>query len=209
MIFVSNVFRDNLDITGQQAFLGSISDTSLLFIMSLFVSYFIGNDFANRTIANEIRIGHNRMSVVLSRAIVALPFAALLYLFYAVPRALMTGVTNGFGVEVAMSEVFIRAVLFVLQVMAVTSFTTLIVFWCKKATLGMMASICFTVITCNILRSFLSENTIFRLTSFYRIQMNSGAMTTQDISISFVSATVTIVVVLLATFIVFRKADLK
>ena len=209
MIYVSNVFRDNLDITGHQAFLGAISDTSLLFIMSLFVSYFIGNDFTNRTITNEIKIGYSRISVILSRIIIVLPFAVSLYLFYAIPRALLTGMSNGFGDAMTVYDVLIRALLFALQVMAVTSFTALIVFWCKKASLGMMISVCFTVITCNILRGFLGENTIFQLTSFYRIQMNSGTMTTQDISISFVSAAVTIAVVLLATYIVFRKAELK
>ena len=209
MIYVSNVFRDNMDITGSQAFLGAISDTSLLFIMSLFVSYFIGNDFANRTICNEIRIGYSRLSVVLSRAIVVLPFAALLYLFYAVPRGLMTGVSNGFGAGLAAPDIFIRMILFVFQVMAVTSFTALIVFWCKKASLGMMISVCFTVVTCNMLRSVLGGSTIFRATSFYRIQMNSGVMTSRDILVSFVSAIVTIVVVLFVTYIVFRRAELK
>jgi hypothetical protein len=149
------------------------------------------------------------MSVVLSRAIVVLPFTALLYLFYAVPRVLLTGIANGFGDTLVVYDVLIRTLLFTLQVMAVTSFTALIVFWCKKASLGMMISVCFTVITCNILRSFLGENTIFQLTSFYRIQMNSGAMASQDILVSFVSAVVTIAAVLFATYIVFRKAELK
>ena len=209
MIYVSNVFRDNLDITGQEAFLGALSDTSLLFIMSLFVSYFIGNDFANRTITNEIRIGYSRISVILSRVVVVLPFTVSLYLFYAVPRALLTGMSNGFGDGVTIYDALIRAVLFALQVMAVTSFTALIVFWCRKASLGMMISVCFTVVTCNILRSFLGGNAVFRLTSFYRIQMNSGVMTAQDIIVSFVSAAVTIAAVLLAAYLVFRKAELK
>jgi len=209
MIFHANVFRDGLDITGYEAFIYSISDTSLLFITSLFVSYFIGNDFANRTIDNEIRIGYSRISVILSRVIVALPFTALLYLFYSVPRAVLTGLVNGFGEEMAVQDVLIRIVLFTFQIMAVTSFTALIMFWCKKSSLGMMISVCFTVVTCNILRGFSGDNPIFRATSFYRIQMNHEIMTSQDIVFSFVSAIVNIIAVLFAAYLVFRKAELK
>ena len=209
MLAVVNIFVHGRDISGQQAMLGSLSDTSLLFIMALFVSYFIGGDFTNRTIQNEIRIGYSRISVVLARIIVVLPLATLLYLFYSIPYTLMMGAANGFAGNFAAWEVFSRVILFFVQVIAVLSFSALIMFWCRKSSLSMMISVCFTVITCNILRGFLNDNAIFRVTSFYRIQMNSGAMTTQDILISFISATVTIVVVLLATFIVFRKAELK
>jgi ABC-2 type transport system permease protein len=209
MIYFANIIRDSLDITGSRALLSAISDTSLLFIMSLFVSYFIGNDFANRTIDNELRIGYSRLSVVLSRVIVALPFAAFLYMFYAAPRAILTGFSNGFGYEMTTQDAFIRIILFMLQVMAVMSFTALIMFCSKKASLGMMISVCFTVITCNIMRSFLDDNPIFKATSFYRIQMNSEAMTTQDITFSFVSAVATIFFVVIATYVIFRKTELK
>ena len=209
MIFWSNIFRDGLDITGGRAFVGSISDTSLLFILSLFVSYFIGNDFSNRTIGNEIRIGYSRISVILSRVIIALPLAAFLYLFYAAPRAILTGLINGFGSEFTIYEILIRTLLFSFQVMAVTSFVAFIMFWCKKSSLGMMIGVCFTVITCNILRTVLSDNTVFRLTSFYRIQMNIEAMTSWDIGISFLSALTTLLAVLSVTYIVFRKTELK
>ena len=197
------------DISGQDAFLGSISDTSLLFVLSLFVSYFIGNDFTNRTIDNEIRIGHSRLSTILSRAIIALPFTALLYLFYSVPYALIMGFVNGFDGGVVATDFLIRTPLFVLQLMAILSFSALIMFWCKKSALGMMLSVCFTVVTCNILRNIMNDNAIFRFTSFYRITTNNLSMTTQDIMISSVSAIVTIFIALLAAYIVFRKAELK
>ena len=209
MIIVQLYSFGEMDLTGQQAFIRVISDTDLLFIVSLLVSYFIGNDFTNRTITNEIRIGYSRLSVVLSRVVVVLPFAVLLYLFYAAPQVLVSGILNGFGDTIMVSDLLIRAILFIFQVMAITSFTALIVFWCKKAPLGMMISTGFTLVACNVLRGFLYDNVIYQATSFYRIQMNYRIMTSQDIIFSFVSAAVTLMAVLIATFIVFRKADLK
>ena len=210
MIYFANVIRDSLEITGHRAFLGSISDTSLLFIMSLFVSYFIGNDFANRTIDNEVRIGYSRMSVVISRTVVILPFTVLLYLlFYTAPCVLIMGINNGFGGEMGIQDIIIRIVLFALQLTAVLSFTVLIMFWCKKSSLGMMISVLFVVVTCNILRNYLMDNAVFQATVFYRIMMNSGYMTLQEMQFSFVSAIATIMVVLFAMYIVFRKTDLK
>jgi ABC-type transport system involved in multi-copper enzyme maturation permease subunit len=209
MVAVKNIFVDKLDISGQVVLIHSLSDTSLLFIITLFVSYFLGKDFANRTIDNEIRIGYSRWSVLLSRIIVALPFSAILYLFYSVPYALIVGASNGFNGNMKLHEIIIRIVLFALQVMAITSFAVLIVFWCKKSSLGIMLSVCFTVITCNILRNFLDDAVLFRATSFYRIQMNMVKMTSQDIITSFVSAIITIFIVLFATYIIFRKTELK
>ena len=198
------------EITGQSAFINSISDTSLLFLLSLFVSYFIGNDFANRIIDNEIRIGYSRLSVILSRVIIALPFTALLYLFYSVPYALIMGSVNGFVSYITVTEFLMRTSLFILQLVSILSFSALIMFWCKKPALGMMLSVCFTVVTCNVLRNIMNDNAAFSLTPFYRITMNNiNIMTAQDALISFMSAIVTIVIALLMTYFVFRKAELK
>ena len=210
MMATSQLFTHGLDISGSDTFLRSISDTSLLFIASLFASYFIGNGFANRTICNEIRIGYSRASVIMSRVLVTLPFASLSYLAYSATYALIMGFSNGFiDSEIATVDVIVRSVLFILQLMSILSFSSLIMFWCKKLSLGMMLSVCFTVVTCNILRNVMSDNTIFRLTPFHRITMNFESMVTQDLLISFASAILTLLAVVLCTFIVFRKAELK
>ena len=197
-----------LDLTGQQAFIRAISENDFLFIIALLVSHFIGSDFTNRTITNEVRVGYSRTCVVLSRAIVLLPFAVLLYLFYAAPQVLVEGILNGFGGVIAVSDMLIRTILFAFHVMAITSFTALNVFWCKKASLGMIISFFFTLVTCNILSNF-DDNIIYQATSFYLMTRVGWVMTTQELIFSFVSAAVTLMVVLFAACIVFRKAELK
>ena len=198
-----------LEISGQSAFLGALSDTSLFFVPSLIVSYFIGNDFTNRTVNNEIGIGYTRLSVVLSRVLIALPFAAFLYMFYAAPYSIIMGIANGFGGYFSITDVLVRFLLFFMQLISILGFSALIIFWCKKAAMGMMISVCFTVATCNVLRNLVSGNTIFRLTPFHRITMNNEYLTTNALVISVVSATLAIFMVLLVTHIVFRKAELK
>jgi ABC-type transport system involved in multi-copper enzyme maturation permease subunit len=207
--FEDAFFSNELGISGQQVILGAISEPDLLFVIALLMSSFVGSDFTNRTITNEIRIGYSRISVVFSRAIVVFAVTVMLYLLYVIPGALVMSISNGFGDVITVGEVLIRAILFAFQVMAVISFTLLIVFWCKNASRGMKLSTFFTLITCNILRSFFYDNAIFQATTFYRIQMNERIMTSQDIIISFVSAIATLAAVLFATYMVFRKADLK
>jgi SNF family Na+-dependent transporter len=58
----------------------SICDTSFMFIISLVTAWFVGNDFLNRTIHNEIKVGYSRFSVFITRTITAVIMAVLLHL---------------------------------------------------------------------------------------------------------------------------------
>lgn len=197
-------------VSGKEIFLDTVSDTSVMFLLSLFICYFIGDDFTNRTIDNEIRVGYSRLSVILARGIVVLPFTVLIYMCYTITTTVCVGIINGFGTEVTIIEMLVRLILFAFQVMAVQSFTIFFIFVCKNATLGMVVSVCFTFVTCNLLRNFMGEeNFLFRITSFYRIMMNSESLTIQNIIVSFVSAIVTIIIMFFITHMAFRKADLQ
>ena len=52
-------FPEHLDTA--KVFSSSVCDTSFLFLISLAVSWFAGNDFMNRTIQNEIKLGYSRV----------------------------------------------------------------------------------------------------------------------------------------------------
>jgi ABC-type transport system involved in multi-copper enzyme maturation permease subunit len=204
------LFIDKLEISGVHIFLSTISDTSFLFILSMFASYFIGNEFTNRTIDNEIRVGYSRFSVILSRWIVVPPFTTLIYLFYTATVTLFVGSINGFETEFPVYELFVRLILFILQVMAIQSFAVLIVFICKKASLGMLISISFSVVTCNILRNFFAEDSyIYTATSFYRITLNSKQLSPQETILSFASAIITVLIMYCITYISLQKAEVK
>ena len=212
VMFSLKIINEGTDINGGRALLASISDTSLMFIPALFVSYFIGVDFLNRTIQNEVRIGYNRLSVVLTRGFAALAISVFLYLVsYTLPITIILGIANGgFDTGFSFGQVVIRLVLFCVQLMALQSFSVLFSFVSKNATLGMLISVCFTFLTCNLLRNLFDENdSLFALTSFYRIMMNSSSMMNSEILLSFISAIITIMGVLFVTHIAFRRAELK
>ena len=65
-----------------EAFAGTICDTSFLFLLSLIAAWFIGNDFSNRTIHNEITTGCSRLSVLFVRELPVFLFAVILHTIY-------------------------------------------------------------------------------------------------------------------------------
>lgn len=210
-LIISKISGRDVRITGTEMFLGGIGDTSLLFGLTLFVSYFIGMDFKNRTIENEIRIGYSRWSVLLARSIVVLPVAVGIYIFaYVLPVTVGSTVADGLGAGLSVQGAILRLVLFCIQVAAVLSFTILFMFVSNSATVGMMVSVCFTFLTCNLLRNFLdAHNPVFALTSFCRIMMNEGGLNGKDIVISALSATINTVAVLVLTYHLFKREELK
>ncbi|MGL6197482.1 MAG: hypothetical protein ACRC3H_00975 [Lachnospiraceae bacterium] len=210
MYSITMVYIRKLDFSGSNVLISTMSDTSLIFALSMFTSYFMGNQFTHRTLDNEIRIGYSRVSVVLSKAMVILPLSVFPYLAYSITCILVVTPVNGFGSDTSILNAIILFILFIFQLMSIQSFTFFIMFCCKKASLGMMLSTAFTVITCNFLRNILEEGELlFRYTSFHRIMMNSQSMTSQDIFISYLSAIATLLLMVYATYIVFRKAELK
>ena len=203
------ILYDGMDWTAQYGFLLFISSRNTLIISAIFAAYMLGKDFSNRTINNEIRIGYSRLSVILSRAVVILPTTAILYFFTLIPCIIIFGVYNGFGFYIAIPVLILRLVLFLIQTISITVFSMLFVFWTKKTAAGLIACLVFNIITDPHTFMFLESSYLFRLTSFYRIYMNNTELIAFDIIISFISAIFTIACVLFATYVVFRKAELK
>jgi len=201
------LFHDNVDDTGQDVFFLLISDVTLMFVSVAFVSYFISSDFSNRTICNEIRVGYSKFSVVFSRVIIALLFAIFMQLLFFGIVILMYGLVNGFGFYIPLHKLALKLILFICQTTAVLSLAVLITFLSKKTSLSMMLSISFVFVFFNLLRNSPISNTAFyRLTIFYRFMMNNQHMSSWDISVSFISAIITILGALFTAYIVFRKA---
>jgi len=207
---IGTLYFDNSEYSAQRMLLLLISDVSLLFVSVAFVCFFIGSDFSNRTICNEIRIGYSRLSVILSRTIVVLPFAILMQLFYISLVVLMHGIVNEFGFDMTVQALILRFALFIVQSAAVLSITVFVTFWCKKVSLSMALNISFVFLFFNLMRgSPLSNNRVYRITIFYRFIMISQDLSLLDIVISFLSAIATILCALVATHIVLHKAEIK
>ena len=66
------------------AFSATVSDTSFVFLIAIIAALFIGRDFSNRTIGNEIKLGYSRTHILLSRMLAAGAFSILLHMVYIV-----------------------------------------------------------------------------------------------------------------------------
>ena len=182
----------------------SICDTSFLFIVSLVTAWFAGNDFLNRTIQNEIKAGYSRFSVFLARTITAVIMAQLLHLIYVFATVLGFALKYRFDSSLFSVRDFIWLLVVMLQIGANICIVMFIVFALRKAISGIAVAVVFSFVTCNILRNFIGES-VFRLTCF------SLAQTSDDrtLALSAALAAAVIIISLTATYLVFRKAEIK
>ena len=182
----------------------SICDASFMFIVSLVAAWFSGNDFQNRTIHNEIKIGYSRFSVLMARTITTVIMAVLLHLTYVFATVLGFTVKYRFDSSIFSITDFVWLLVVMLQICAIICIIMFIVFALKKVTAGIAVTVIFSFVACNILRNFISGS-VFRLTCFSFAQTSDN----RTLALSAVFAAAVIVISLTATHFVFRKAELK
>ena len=192
----------NLDTSTVFSF--SICDTSFMFIISLVTAWFVGNDFLNRTIQNEIKIGYSRVSVFLVRTITCEIMAILLHLTYVFATVIGFAVKYRFDSSIFSITNFVWLLVVMSQICANICIVMFIVFALRKATLGIAVTVIFNFVSCNILRNFISDS-FFRLTCFNLAQTSDS----KTLVLSEFLAVAVIAVSLTATHIVFRKAEIK
>lgn len=182
----------------------SVCDTSFLFIISLVAAWFAGNDFLNRTIQNEIKIGYSRFSVFMARTITTVVMAVLLHLTYVFATVLGFAVKYRYDSSIFTITDFVWLLVVMLQICANICIVMFIVFALRKVTSAIAVTVVFSFVTCNILRNFISES-VFRLTCFSLAQTSDS----RTLAWSAVLAAAVIVIALTATHFVFRKAEIK
>lgn len=199
-------------LTGYEAYIGVLTDTSLIFILSLSVSIFIASDFNDRTIQNEIKLGNSRKSAVVCRAIVALPVSGIIHIIYAAIGAILAGAANGFALEIPLLSIKGWSLLVFLEMIAIQSVVVFIVFLCRKVTSSIAVSVCTMVVLCNALRN-LTDGAVFvqlfNMTCFSRMAMNMQAFSMSDILITMISALITIAVFVIGSVAAFQKAEVE
>ena len=188
----------------EKVFSLSICDTSVMFIVSLVAAWFAGNDFQNRTIQNEIKVGYSRFSVFIARTITTVIMAVLLHLTYVFATVLGFAVKYRFDSSIFSITDFVWMLVVMLQICAIISIVMFIIFALKKVTSGIAVTVVFSFVSCNILRNFISES-VFRLTCFSLAQTSDN----RTLALSAVFAAVVIVISLTATHFVFKKAEIK
>ncbi len=186
------------------AFLATNSDTSFMFILALVTAWFLGNDFSNRTIHHEITLGYSRWSVLLVRELPVLLSGVILHFIYVFSAVFGVACKNGFMGGMFETADALWCITIMLQLLGLQSIITMITFICAKAPSAIAISVSFIIITCNVLRNFLSE-TFFTKTVFYFARDNRS----ETLIPASIVAGITLVVSIALTYLLFRKKEIK
>lgn len=187
-----------------EVFASVICDTSFMFIISVVSSWFIGADFGNRTVTNEIKLGYSRLSVILSRALVVYLQSAVLHVVFLAATIGGYSVAHGFDVSVFHERNAAWLMTVILQIIAIESGIVMICFAAKKTAGAIAISVIYTFVCCNVLRNFVSGR-IFAFSCFCFAQNRNGAVLIPCA----VSALVSAAVFMMIAVFLFQKAELK
>lgn len=182
------------------AFSNVVSDNSLVFIIAIVTALFMGKDFSNRTICNEIKLGHSRFHILFSRAIIVCIFAVSLHVIYIISVIIGFSVVRGFDTSLFCADNALWLLTVLIQLVATINGVVLISFMAKKVSEATVFSALYSVICCNILRNFISPTACF-----YFVQDN----TPEKIGSAIVSACITIIIFLTIAVTNFNKAEIK
>ena len=202
--FLNGLIKIPKDLNTSAVFSDLVCDTSFIFILSLVAAWFAGNDFLNRTIHNEIKAGYSRISVIITRTITTVIIGLLLHLAYIAASLLGFVIKAGFDSSVFTVVNLSWLLVVMLQICANICIVMFIVFALKKVTSGIAVTVIFAIVSCNVLRNFISDS-VFRLTPFSLAQTSDS----QTLILSAAVAAVMIAVSMLATHLVFRRAEIK
>lgn len=208
MIAVGYIYGDNrignkvFEMTDDTtiAFSHVVSDSSFEFIIAIVTALFMGKDFSNRTICNEIKLGHSRFNILFSRTVVVFVFAVLLHVVYIISTIVGFSVVRGFDTSIFSSENALWLLTVLLQLVAVISGVVLISFITKKVSEATVLSALYAVICCNVLRNFVSPTACF-----YFVQNTNP----ENMGSAIVSALITVIVFLTIAAVAFNKAEVK
>lgn len=184
-------------------FSSSVCDTSFVFMIAIVSALFMGKDFSNHTICNEIKLGYSRFNVLLSRTIVVCVFSVLLHIIYVASVIIGFSFLRGFDDSFLCVENVFWLLTIMIQLSAVICGVVLISFLTRKVSETIAFSALYTVLCCNILRNFL-DTKLFTMSCFCFVQDRA-----ENLALAAVIALITMFVFLTVTAFSFRKAEIK
>lgn len=121
-------------LSGRSGFMNGVQDIFVLIFNAIFAGFYIGADFSNRTIQNQLAAGHSRFHIILSKSIVFFAGASLILLLYPSTISLIHTLFSGWGEDFTVSSAFyvLRVCLLgVLLNIGTTSVFVLFAFLCR------------------------------------------------------------------------------
>lgn len=208
----------NGTITGKRAFASSVLDIALIMVLgSIFAGLFIGTDFVNRTINQEITAGNSRLSVFFSKVFVLFIATEILMLIYPITSSIINTTLNGWGETFNISTlVYILRTVIIRMVLDARCLSLWIFFAflfkdvAKTMGVSMLTFVLGVFLLTSISQKSVIIKNIYDLTvhSQARVIVNNVLTSNQLINI-FVSNFIVIFVLLGTSYLLFRKVELK
>lgn len=101
---INLISPSGIALYGKESFANAFQDIFMLFITAVFAGFYIGSDFTNRTIQEELSRGHKRFDVIASKAVVFSIGAAFIMLLYPFTVCMIHTVKFGWGEPFRMSS---------------------------------------------------------------------------------------------------------
>lgn len=194
---------DNFENT-TAIFAVNVCDTSLVFIISLATTFFMGKDFSSRTIDNEIKLSYSRFKILLSKMIAVCTFAAFIHTVWVAANVLSFAAVRGFDSSVLCAENAFWLITVLIQLSAVISGVMLITFITRTVAGAIAISSMYVLICCNILRNYTNAK-IFTMSPFCFAQDNN----VENLFFTAIVAFVVLIIFSATTTVIFNRSDVK
>ena len=194
-------------------FTETMCEISYIFLYSMVTAWFVGSDFDNRTIHNEIAVGYSRWSVLFSRILTCWCASILLHVVMIVLYTEVGWSAYGYGFHVPKLGMrdFIWFGVILLQLMAMQSLVVLITILSANAVTALVVSGVFSFLIDNEVRLYLNSQGMkkgLRIwgTMFFALAQDNSDRTLIAAGCIAVAAIVGLTAV---AYSIFRKMELK
>lgn len=215
-LFGNSIDTANFLSSGQAAFPYSFSTNVTILGPAIFGGFYLGSDFTQRTLQQQVANGHSRKALVLAKGIV---FSVISFGLMMITPIVTTGVVTlvkGWGADFIsetasyMLRVFLLAGLLSISTLGIYS---LISFICKDIFKTIFFSLVFTVLFNELGELLVKEGTIFGI--FYDFfPLNQLPLVFQreipmmDLVKMLLSSTLTWLIVVVSSIVIFESQDL-
>ncbi|MCR4585827.1 MAG: hypothetical protein K5686_08915 [Lachnospiraceae bacterium] len=182
-----------------------IQDCSFAFLWGMLIAWYVGSDFADRTVHRSIVTGCSRKGIVLSRVIATSVITILFHIVTIIGEVFLYGMKYGFSFEGFNTRDIIWFLEVCLQLIAFNSFFVLITYICGNVYSALVTSVLIATIGGNVLRNNLQGNYIYEH-SFFCFSKSANSA---DLIPCAICAIIFTVIFVTAAMYIFQKKDVQ
>ena len=171
----------------------------------MLIAWYVGIDFANRTVHRSIVTGSSRAAIVISRLIATSVMTILFHIITVIGEIVLYGFQYGVSFEGFNLRDIPWALVVFLQLIAFNAFFVLITYICGNVYSALVTSVVIATVGGNILRNFLEGNVIYEH-SFFCFAKSSAAA---DLIPCAICAIIAILVLTIASIEIFKRKDVE